>query len=171
MECWKNVHPLLHYSVDWAYTIPLWPALCQGPPKRVCAVLRALDALGQAEKTDYNMPHAVRKRGEPDANGRCDLGRCRAGSAQGTIGGAIDKISSRPGIRSLCCCPGDSGCSAPGPTSRGCSSPGCCGESCAAPMFCMLLRKHLTGARLIEVTQPEMERVVCLHLEGRDRWG
>ncbi len=36
------------------------------------------------------------------------------------------------------------------------------------PMFCMLLRKHLTGARLIEVTQPEMERVVCLHLEGRD---
>ena len=39
------------------------------------------------------------------------------------------------------------------------------------PMFCMLLRKHLTGARLIEVTQPEMERVVCLHLEGRDELG
>ena len=39
------------------------------------------------------------------------------------------------------------------------------------PMFCMLLRKHLTGAKLIEVTQPEMERVVCLHLEGRDELG
>ena len=26
------------------------------------------------------------------------------------------------------------------------------------PMFCMLLRKHLLGARLAEVTQPELER-------------
>lgn len=28
------------------------------------------------------------------------------------------------------------------------------------PMFCMLLRKHLTGGRLLEITQPPMERVL-----------
>ena len=39
------------------------------------------------------------------------------------------------------------------------------------PMFCMLLRKHLTGAKLIEVTQPEMERVICLHTGGLGRIG
>ena len=30
------------------------------------------------------------------------------------------------------------------------------------PMFCMLLRKHLSGARLLELVQPPMERVVDL---------
>ena len=30
------------------------------------------------------------------------------------------------------------------------------------PMFCMLLRKHLTGGRLLEITQPPMERLVQL---------
>ena len=39
------------------------------------------------------------------------------------------------------------------------------------PMFCMLLRKHLTGAKLIAVEQPEMERVLILTLEGRDELG
>ena len=39
------------------------------------------------------------------------------------------------------------------------------------PMFCMLLRKHLTGAKLIAVEQPEMERVISLTLEGRDELG
>lgn len=39
------------------------------------------------------------------------------------------------------------------------------------PMFCMLLRKHLTGAKLVAVEQPEMERVVILTLEGRDEMG
>ena len=28
------------------------------------------------------------------------------------------------------------------------------------PMFCMLLRKHLTGARIVEITQPRSERIV-----------
>ena len=28
------------------------------------------------------------------------------------------------------------------------------------PMFCMLLRKHLAGGRLLEITQPPMERVL-----------
>ena len=36
------------------------------------------------------------------------------------------------------------------------------------PMFCMLLRKHLTGAKILAVGQPEMERIVRLELEGRD---
>ena len=36
------------------------------------------------------------------------------------------------------------------------------------PMFCMLLRKHLTGARILSVTQPAHERVLKLALETRD---
>ena len=39
------------------------------------------------------------------------------------------------------------------------------------PMFCMLLRKHLTGARIDSVTQPEWERMVVLSLTGRDELG
>ena len=34
------------------------------------------------------------------------------------------------------------------------------------PMFCMLLRKHLAGARLLSVTQLPFERVVFLEFEG-----
>lgn len=39
------------------------------------------------------------------------------------------------------------------------------------PMFCMLLRKHLIGARILSVTQPKYERVVKLALETRDELG
>ena len=39
------------------------------------------------------------------------------------------------------------------------------------PMFCMLLRKHLTGARVLSLTQPPMERLVDLELETRDELG
>ena len=39
------------------------------------------------------------------------------------------------------------------------------------PMFCMLLRKHLTGARILSVTQPRCERVLQLELETRDELG
>ncbi len=39
------------------------------------------------------------------------------------------------------------------------------------PMFCMLLRKHLTGARVVSVTQPPMERVVDIELEALDELG
>ena len=39
------------------------------------------------------------------------------------------------------------------------------------PMFCMLLRKHLSGARLLELLQPPMERVVDLRLEALDELG
>ena len=39
------------------------------------------------------------------------------------------------------------------------------------PMFCMLLRKHLTGARIDAVEQPEWERMVILSLTARDELG
>jgi len=39
------------------------------------------------------------------------------------------------------------------------------------PMFCMLLRKHLTGGRILAVTQPPMERVVEFVLETTDELG
>ena len=39
------------------------------------------------------------------------------------------------------------------------------------PMFCMLLRKHLSGGRLVEVTQPPMERCAIFTFEGVDEMG
>ena len=39
------------------------------------------------------------------------------------------------------------------------------------PMFCMLLRKHLTGARIAAVEQPERERMILFRLEARDELG
>ena len=39
------------------------------------------------------------------------------------------------------------------------------------PMFCMLLRKHLLGARLVEVSQPPMERCASLSFDCIDEMG
>ncbi len=39
------------------------------------------------------------------------------------------------------------------------------------PMFCMLLRKHLTGGRILDITQPPLERVVTVRLEATDELG
>jgi predicted ribosome quality control (RQC) complex YloA/Tae2 family protein len=39
------------------------------------------------------------------------------------------------------------------------------------PMFCMLLRKHLVGSRIAEITQPPGERVAILRLVGTDTLG
>ena len=39
------------------------------------------------------------------------------------------------------------------------------------PMFCMLLRKHLTGARIVSLIQPPSERIVNIVLEARDALG
>ncbi|MCC8063589.1 MAG: NFACT family protein, partial [Clostridiales bacterium] len=39
------------------------------------------------------------------------------------------------------------------------------------PMFCMLLRKHLSSARIRAIVQPPMERVVDLELEALDELG
>lgn len=41
----------------------------------------------------------------------------------------------------------------------------------AAPMFCMLLRKHLGGARLCEIVQPGFERVLRLVFDTVDEMG
>ncbi len=40
-----------------------------------------------------------------------------------------------------------------------------------APMFCMLLRKHLTGAKIKSVTQPDFERVLIFAFESYDDMG
>ena len=39
------------------------------------------------------------------------------------------------------------------------------------PMMCMLLRKHLGGARLTDVTQPKNERVLCLVFDALNEVG
>ncbi len=39
------------------------------------------------------------------------------------------------------------------------------------PMFCMLLRKHFTGARLLELSQPSMERLLDFRFETLDELG
>lgn len=39
------------------------------------------------------------------------------------------------------------------------------------PMFCMLLRKHLVGGRILEIEQPYMERIVTFRLECTNELG
>ena len=39
------------------------------------------------------------------------------------------------------------------------------------PMFCMLLRKHLVGARITAIYQPDFERLLIIELEGHDEMG
>jgi predicted ribosome quality control (RQC) complex YloA/Tae2 family protein len=39
------------------------------------------------------------------------------------------------------------------------------------PMFCMLLRKHLTGGRLLEITQPPQERIAIFTFETLNELG
>ncbi|MFQ9917346.1 MAG: NFACT family protein [Flavonifractor plautii] len=38
-------------------------------------------------------------------------------------------------------------------------------------MFCMLLRKHLQGARILELNQPPLERILEFRLEALDELG
>lgn len=40
-----------------------------------------------------------------------------------------------------------------------------------APAFTMLLRKHLQGGRIIDITQPSLERIIMIHVEHRDELG
>lgn len=40
-----------------------------------------------------------------------------------------------------------------------------------APMFCMLLRKHLAGGRIVDFEQLELERVIILTVESRTELG
>ena len=39
------------------------------------------------------------------------------------------------------------------------------------PMFCMLLRKHLTGGRILALEQPHLERIVLIRMETIDELG
>ena len=39
------------------------------------------------------------------------------------------------------------------------------------PMFCMLMRKHLVGARIMSVSQPDFERMLVLDLDSHDELG
>lgn len=41
----------------------------------------------------------------------------------------------------------------------------------AAPMFCMLLRKHIQGGKIINICQPEYERIVSIDIESRNELG
>jgi predicted ribosome quality control (RQC) complex YloA/Tae2 family protein len=36
------------------------------------------------------------------------------------------------------------------------------------PVFCMLLRKHLSGGRIVEIEQPSFERILVMHVHGTD---
>ncbi len=40
-----------------------------------------------------------------------------------------------------------------------------------APGFCMLLRKHLQNGRITDITQPELERIIHLHVEHLNEMG
>lgn len=40
-----------------------------------------------------------------------------------------------------------------------------------APNFCMLLRKHIGSGRIINITQPGLERIVCFEIEHLDELG
>ena len=39
------------------------------------------------------------------------------------------------------------------------------------PMFCMLLRKHLTGGRITEISQPPLERILDISFDCTDEMG
>ncbi|MCL2498829.1 MAG: NFACT family protein [Defluviitaleaceae bacterium] len=40
-----------------------------------------------------------------------------------------------------------------------------------APLFCMVLRKHLSGGRLLSVRQPDFERIAVFEIESRNEMG
>lgn len=40
-----------------------------------------------------------------------------------------------------------------------------------APMFCMLLRKHLSGGRILGIRQHELERIILVDVESRNELG
>ncbi len=40
-----------------------------------------------------------------------------------------------------------------------------------APNFCMLLRKHIGGGKILSVTQPGLERILCFSIEHLDEMG
>jgi len=45
------------------------------------------------------------------------------------------------------------------------------GNPATAPNFCMLLRKHIGGGKILSVTQPGLERIIHFHIEHLDEMG
>jgi predicted ribosome quality control (RQC) complex YloA/Tae2 family protein len=39
------------------------------------------------------------------------------------------------------------------------------------PSFCMLLRKHLIGGKITDISEPNTDRIICLHIQARDELG
>ncbi len=39
------------------------------------------------------------------------------------------------------------------------------------PLFCMVLRKHLNNGKILEITQPNFERIVFIHIESMNEMG
>lgn len=40
-----------------------------------------------------------------------------------------------------------------------------------APLFCMVLRKHLAGGKIVEICQPNFERIIILRIESANEMG
>ncbi|WMI80435.1 Rqc2 family fibronectin-binding protein [Anaerotignum sp. MB30-C6] len=40
-----------------------------------------------------------------------------------------------------------------------------------APLFCMVLRKHIAGGRIIDISQPDFERIVIIKVESANEMG
>ena len=40
-----------------------------------------------------------------------------------------------------------------------------------APLFCMVLRKHLSGGRIVGIIQPDYDRIVEIHIDSSDEMG
>lgn len=40
-----------------------------------------------------------------------------------------------------------------------------------APNFCMLLRKHIQNGRILDISQPGLERIMCIHIEHLNELG
>lgn len=41
----------------------------------------------------------------------------------------------------------------------------------SAPMFCMVLRKYIAGGKIVSISQPNFERIVCLEIESMNEMG
>ena len=54
---------------------------------------------------------------------------------------------------------------------RGCITEQSFEQPAQPPMFCMLLRKHLSSAKITEITQPQFERLVIFDLDATDELG
>ena len=41
----------------------------------------------------------------------------------------------------------------------------------AAPLFCMVMRKHIAGGKIIDIVQPNFERIIILRIESANEMG